>query len=94
MAKYTAIEPLLTKAGRVEPGESVELGERQAKQLLELGAIEPRKSKSQTAAEEAAERAEAKRKAAEEAAAAEQAEAYRKAAEEAAAAEQAHAKRD
>lgn len=41
MAKYTAIEPLLTKAGRVEPGESVELGERQAKQLLELGAIKP-----------------------------------------------------
>ena len=41
MAKYTTIEPLLLKAGRVEPGETVELGERQAKQLLELGAIKP-----------------------------------------------------
>lgn len=41
MAKYTAIEPLLMKAGRVEPGESVELGERQAKQLLELRAVKP-----------------------------------------------------
>lgn len=39
MAKFTAIEPLLLKTGRVEPGEVVELGERQAKQLLELGAV-------------------------------------------------------
>lgn len=41
MAKFTAIEPLLLKTGRVEPGEVVELGERQAKQLLELGAVKP-----------------------------------------------------
>jgi len=39
MAKFTAIEPLLLKTGRVEPGESVELGEGQAKQLLALGAV-------------------------------------------------------
>ena len=41
MARYTAIEPLLTKAGRVEPGEVVELGEAQARQLLQLGAVKP-----------------------------------------------------
>ena len=41
MAKYIAIEPLLTKAGRVEPGEVVELGEVQAQQLLELGVVKP-----------------------------------------------------
>jgi len=41
MAKFTAIEPWLLKTGRVEPGEGVELGERQAKQLLELGAVKP-----------------------------------------------------
>lgn len=39
MAKFTAIEPLLLKTGRVEPGEAVELGEGQAKQLLALGAV-------------------------------------------------------
>ena len=41
MGKYTAIEPLLLKAGRVEPGEVVELNERQAEQLLEYGAVKP-----------------------------------------------------
>ena len=97
MATYIAIEPLLLKAGRVEPGDAVVLGERQAKPLLELGAIELHKGKGKgkSSAEEAAEKAEAERKAQEEAEAvkraeadrlaAEQAEADRKAAEQAAA---------
>ena len=62
MARYTAIEPLLTKAGRVEPGESVELSDKQAKPLLEMGAIEPLKGR---AARSASRDAEAERLAAE-----------------------------
>ena len=41
MAKFTAIEPLLLKSGRVEPGEVVDLSDTQASPLLALGAIKP-----------------------------------------------------
>lgn len=82
MARYTAIEPLLTKAGRVEPGEFVELSAAQAKPLLEMSAIEPHKGRGRSSSEEAEAKREAAEKAAAEAVAAEKAaEATRQAAE-------------
>ena len=55
MALYNAIEPLLTKAGRVEPGDAVVLGDKQAKPLLEMGAIELVKGRAARAASKDAE---------------------------------------
>ena len=54
MSKYRAIEPIKHEDGIVAPGEVFELADRHAKQLLDMGHIEPADKAAAKAAEKTA----------------------------------------